>query len=271
MLSALVAGCGSDAGPELDSPRSDPGDWDRDYPRNRTEALLTRTPFPRLVVEIDYVEGYAPSASAVNTLMQTLENVSDKDEIVLLDFQQMPASDPFFAGEPVWTSDSVFPLREKYASAAPASRTQFGIGVNATLHILYVNGRTASDSGAESYGLQADNALVVVASRIRDGSPTENGDIPPVPNLAADRVERAVLVHMLGHALGLVNNGAPMTKARASEDGHHSTNPRSVMSLGIRDTYAALDPFTGEDSTPYQFDEDDLADLAAVHARARGD
>lgn len=235
-----------------------------DHARLRAEAMLTRVPYPNLVVEVDFVKGREPTALAINALIETLEAVTEKDRIFLLDFQELPESDPRFSQDANWTDSTAYQVHEQYFDSGEAATTRYGSGPNATLHVLYLNGRGASSSGAESYGFQQYNAIYIFADRIRDGTPTENRDVPRVPNLAAERLERCILIHEAGHALGLVNHGAPMTHDRLSEDGRHSTNKESVMYLGIHGTYAFLDPVTGEESTPYRFDQHDLADLAAV-------
>jgi hypothetical protein len=77
-------------------------------------------------------------------------------------------------------------------------------------------------------------------------------------------VERAILLHELGHTLGLVNRGVPMLVDREAEaHSGHSTNPNSVMypSLQIAASGLVLQ------SIPHGFDRDDLADLAAHRER----
>jgi hypothetical protein len=48
--------------------------------------------------------------------------------------------------------------------------------------------------------------------------------------ILADYLEQATLVHEFGHAMGLVNNGVPLTSNHQdSANGHHCKNPNCVM------------------------------------------
>ena len=49
-------------------------------------------------------------------------------------------------------------------------------------------------------------------------------------NLAPKYLEQATVIHELGHALGLVNNGVKMqTPHQDTEHGHHCSNPNCIM------------------------------------------
>ena len=255
LLLALLAGC---VGPrQEDAP---------DYRRLQSEALLTRVPFPALVVEVDYAKGREPSPLALDALMATLAEVADKEEIVLLPPRQLP-DEPRFRGEAVWTTDEAYAVHAAFFDSGPVSTVRFGQGRNATLHVLYLNGHDGGNGGDGAYGFQHYNVAYLFPDRIRDGTPVASDAAPRFPNLAADRIERAVLVHEVGHALGLVDRGAPMLHERLTEDGAHSRYKGSVMYPSLHGTFAVLDPLLGEDSTPYRFDRYDLADLAAVRQR----
>lgn len=241
------------------------------YSRLRSEALLTSVPYPNLVIEIDHAKGRAPNPLAINALMEMLENVTDKANLFLLDFEELPESDPRFNGDRAWTTNETYQAHADTFDSGTASTVRFGEGSNATLHILYLNGYAEDERRIDSpYGYQQYNVAYIFLDRIKDGTPSTNDQVPRLPNLAAERIERSVLIHEVGHALGLVNHGAPMIHERLSEDGTHSRYRESVMYSGLHGTYAFLDPVLGEDSTPYHFDQYDLQDLAAVREGVKG-
>jgi hypothetical protein len=49
------------------------------------------------------------------------------------------------------------------------------------------------------------------------------------PEGGLELLEQVVLLHAMGHALGLVDDGVPMVRPHLDEDGHHCTNPRCLM------------------------------------------
>jgi hypothetical protein len=86
----------------------------------------------------------------------------------------------------------------------------------------------------------------------------------PLVTAPASSIEKAVLVHELGHILGLVNNHLPM--ATPHEDtGHetHSTNQNSVMFWAVEQS-DIVEFLQGRTEPPNQFDSDDIADMRAA-------
>ncbi len=49
------------------------------------------------------------------------------------------------------------------------------------------------------------------------------------PEGGLELLEQVVLLHAMGHALGLVDDGVPMVRPHLDEEGHHCSNPRCLM------------------------------------------
>jgi len=74
-------------------------------------------------------------------------------------------------------------------------------------------------------------------------------------------IERAVLVHELGHNLGLVNNGVPMqTPHQDTANGAHDANTGCVMHFSVETSLVSQ--LLG--TVPDQFDAACIADLQAA-------
>ncbi len=121
-------------------------------------------------------------------------------------------------------------------------------GPKAALHMLYLNGRLDGDQLGVAYYA---TSVVIMQEFVRDLAN---------PTVSAATIEKAVVVHEVGHMLGLVNIG--YTSPRDHEDPEHkghSKNRGSVMYWAV-DTIDVLTILGG--GPPDRFDTDDLADLA---------
>lgn len=94
----------------------------------------------------------------------------------------------------------------------------------------------------------------------------ESAALPLLPNVARI-VEQVVLVHEVGHAVGLVNNGIPLaTPHHDAPNGAHCTNDRCVMYFSVESVEAARD-FVQRRVTQSDlvlFDDACLGDVAAA-------
>lgn len=258
-LLILISGClsaGSDQVPERELP---------DYPRLRSEAYGTRFPYPNLVIEVDYARGFEPSEFALDALLATLEEVTDKDRITILPPTPLP-DEQRFRSDVNWVEGAIG-LHEEFFDSHDPSSIRYGEGDTAYLHLMYLNGRYEGNKSA-AMGLATSRTIFIFPSYFREKAGllirTAN---QIVPDDTSQRIERSVLIHEMGHMMGLVNGGAPMV--RDHDDGtRHSSNPKSVMHRGIE---ASLGPRTEllDNEYPYKFDHDDLADLRALQERAR--
>lgn len=118
-------------------------------------------------------------------------------------------------------------------------------------------------------GRQVFTAIFVKSLRDAAYFPLEEPLPLPSPAPSSDllvQVERAVLVHEFGHALGLVGCGIPEVRShQAQEYECHSANKESVMWFIMHNSddirkYILEDGF----SPVWRFDADDLADIRAA-------
>lgn len=232
------------------------------------EAVILGAPFPRLLLEVDYVEGRSPTPEALRALQETILAVTEKTEVEILAPTPLPPDERFVAGYD-W---SPIELRELHlASFDHVAPSGYGGAGAARLHILYLSGTQQSAPSTmglvpqHAIGLSFDDAIVVFPD-----------DLPADPQPGEwvpwrFHMERHVLIHEFGHAIGLVDNGLPMVRPHAAEDGQHSANPESVMAQGSWGGPAfALEDAQPNAWIPYRFDADDLADIMAFREAARG-
>ncbi len=202
--------------------------------------LYLSSQIPKLVVEIDALRGYEPSESAVSLLRTRLASVVDKPGGIEI----LPV-ETFGGGRDRWTEAELLLVQRQ-------NRDRWSDRNEIVLYILYVDGAFADDETSLGVSFNASMYAMFV-EQIRGSAAT-----PLVP---ARVIERAVLVHEMGHILALVNLGyeSPRDREDPTHDGH-SNNPDSVMYWAV-DNVGVANLVGGRTSPPTQFDADDLADL----------
>ncbi len=231
---------------------------------------LWRPAVRRVVIEVDYGPNAAPYVGSVPGMgdawsilranAQRLFRGSGKTVTVPVTLGQMQRID--VSGRD-FTSEDLVALSRR-------TRNQLPTGDTATFHVLVLDGWFRDASGqrrTDLLGGHLEGTGVIVVFKPVVAS-TASREAP----YAAAVVEQLTLVHELGHAVGLVDDG--VAPARAHGDNahpHHCTNAACVMNAWNEGTSAATSFVarvmrTGD---PVLFDDDCLADAAAALAAAR--
>ena len=160
---------------------------------------------------------------------------------------------------------AIGPLPETVDDAALAS---FGTGGGPQELHVYVVDALRLEGDEPTAGLSFPGSAVVFLFPATLDLRVEEADLPAARSAQARAtLEGVVLVHELGHSLGLVGCGIPMSRPHAdAASGCHSSNATSVMQPRV--ARVAQWPAWGpaEPLGPFGWDADDLADLAAFRA-----
>lgn len=226
------------------------------------QALLWSSVSSSIVVEVDAVPGHGPDGAALDLLRTTLAEATGKAVAI--------------AGpSPLRTQGGGYRERDLerihreaafFGDTGATGQPGYLDGGRAVLHVLYLDGRMASDDeGRHTLGRSLlDHGLVVV---FRDTYAQAHRIVNGTWRDAGPEMDAHVLLHEVGHALGLVGNGIPQVRDHDDPGSPgHSRYPESVMYHHPPMTPAQL--VTGPVSTT--FDVDDLADLASFRARDPG-
>lgn len=207
--------------------------------------------YTRWVIELDVTDGESVPSSAINLLQSRLNEVASKPGGIVI---QRDDTLPRRGG--TWTQDDVLKTHERTQDVHTGDGT-------VTLHLLILDG-TYEDSNVlgVTYLQKTKSGKVVSSGPIAIFSDSVAGACDLLCLTTTDAIWQAVLVHEFGHAMGLVNEGAPMQ--RNHEDaGHpgHSSNTNSVMYYAVEDVSVAN---VFRNGPPTTFDADDKADLCAL-------
>lgn len=182
-------------------------------------AFLASTTFTKLVVEIQAVKGYAPSAAACDKLKAFLEARLNKPEgVEIIVDDTLPAQGK--------THYSIADVR----AIEDANRKHFSKDNVLAAYFLFLDGGSTDDKDEFKILGHAyrNTSMVLYEKTIRDLS----GGIgePPTPT-----VEATVLNHEFGHILGLVDTGIPPVDAGHHDHPHgaHCTNPDCLMYYAV--------------------------------------
>lgn len=121
---------------------------------------------------------------------------------------EIPSSD-----KTQWSLDDVLELSRKHTVSSPQGTSTF--------FIYFLNGYAKESSGIIAFHISNTKVMAVFKDMIRASSETE---------YVAQYVEQATVIHELGHAFGLVNNGLPMVSDHQDTPNKaHCTNKNCVM------------------------------------------
>lgn len=190
----------------------------------------------KLVVEVAYESGQAPFADG-NTLSVGSETVALWDVLErnlsalyvgrsvipsitvpkqLAQMKELPVQ-----GKTSWTPDDILKLSQKYRTGRSSSTETY-------FWVVFLDGvfNDGTNDSPSTVGVSLGGTTVVAIFKkvVQQTGVSAAGFVPRY-------VEQATLVHEIGHALGLVDNGLPMKETHKDTEGHgaHCNNPDCVM------------------------------------------
>jgi hypothetical protein len=194
----------------------------------------------RLIVEVDYVQGYAPRPAALDHLRKVLGREAAKPDGV-----QVLRGDVIPTGDGSYTFEQIAALEERH-------RDRRSGGETVTMWVVYLDGRLEGEGGTLGVAYRASSAAIF----------SERINAATTAAVTGTAIERAVLVHEVGHLLGLVNLVYESRHDREDPSSKgHSTQDDSVMLAAVRDITVAAVLAGGPPDDFNAADRDDLRGL----------
>ena len=171
--------------------------------------LLSDQVYKSLVVEIDYMKGYKPRQRTLDNLRNFLETYLNKPKGITIVLHEIPST----------TSDSLSMI--DVAAVETRNRNRFVQQDKTSIYILFTDG---VHPGGQILGMAYQNTSAVVYGRaIRKYSSLAG-------RLTREELETAVLLHEIGHLIGLVNKGTESQSNHVDPSFHdHCTNKKCLM------------------------------------------
>jgi hypothetical protein len=254
-----LAGCGNGGGPAADGGGRDGGGGPPPA-SGRIELYNRSDEARRLVLETDSVPGEEPPAAVQRRVEGGFATLLDKPDGIAFVLDGALESR---GADHRWSDDQLRSLaRDSFDLEAAATEV--------TMHLLFVDGRYhASGSEGVVLGVALDDThLVIFSAEVESAC---GGAGPLLRDRLCESLLSTVLIHEIGHVIGLVNRGLPMVADH--EDGAH---PRHDVSQDCVMYFAAesdrivdllIARITGGETAPLGFDAACQADIAALRDR----
>ncbi|WP_228527814.1 zinc metalloprotease [Pararhodonellum marinum] len=179
--------------------------------------MLSDQYFTRMTLEIQYMPGFEPHPEMIENLGQFLQFRLNKSSGINLVLREIESEEK--------TSYSIADIRR----IEDSNRTAYNMGNELGMYILILDGTYEEDTG-NSFVLGAayrNTSAVLFGKRIKDNSGTLGRPTPQV-------LETTVILHEMGHLMGLVNIGSAMVHDHEDPDNQsHCDNENCLMNWRV--------------------------------------
>ncbi|WP_100614942.1 membrane metalloprotease [Confluentibacter citreus] len=207
--------------------------------------ILSATKFKSIVIELAYVEGFEPTANAVDNFKNFINSTSNKPEGISVIKKSIPS-----LGNAKYSIEEIADIEE-------TNRTKYNNGEQIALWVFFTDGKSDKDSDETVVlGIAYRNtSFVVFEETIRSFS-----DSPFEPNRSL--LEATVINHEFGHLLGLTNFGTDLQSPHEDPEHTRHCNVTSCLMYWEAVSPSGLNGIMNGNSPP-QLDAQCIADLQA--------
>jgi hypothetical protein len=207
--------------------------------------LLSDATFKSMVVELVFVEGFAPTAQAVNNFTSFLNARANKSGGITV-LQRSIAS----PGKDTFTNQEI-------AAIEDANRTKYNTASQIAVWALFIDGASASNTANSSVlGTAYRNTSFVIYEKTIQGL----SDSPFEPDRSL--IETTVVTHEFGHILGLTNLGTPLQSNHEDPEHQKHCVVESCLMYWSAESGSGISNMVSGGSAP-KLDAQCLADLKA--------
>jgi hypothetical protein len=171
--------------------------------------ILASTKYTSVKIEVQYMSGFPPDPGALNHLQSVLGTIVNKPSGVSIVTKEIAA-----AGNIVLNVNDLIQIEKN-------NRTAFTSGSQLAIYFLYTNGTYTDDN---VLGVAYRNtSFALFGKKIQDNS-------GGIGQASRTKLVATVAEHEMGHLLGLVDLGSPMTTGhKDAAHGNHCSNTSCLM------------------------------------------
>jgi predicted Zn-dependent protease len=205
-----------------------------------SRELLDDRDYKSLIVEIQYMPGFKPDPKTLDYLRKFLQTYLNKPKGIKIVLMEIDGVE----------NDTL--SKDEVLAVEKANRTRFVADDTTAIYLLFTNG---IHPGRKILGMAYRNTSAVIYGKAIDKHFTKSG------KLTRAELETAVLLHEVGHLMGLVNKGS-MPESQHSDPVHqdHCNNKKCLMYFSVETMNLSTILLKG--NIPV-FDENCIADLIA--------
>lgn len=174
--------------------------------------LLSEDKFDSMIIEVVYVEGFEPSATAINNFVSFLKNRVYKSGGIQIEKRAIPSS-----GKTSYTNAQI-------AAIEDANRIYYNDGNQIAVWAFFADAKSSTDTNTSVVLGTAyrNTSFVIYENTVRKLS-----NSPFKPSTVV--LETTVMCHEFGHILGLTNAGTALQSPHEDEDHKRHCNVTSCL------------------------------------------
>jgi hypothetical protein len=240
---AIISGCSDTA--TIPSPETGQQSYSHtEQPGTAANDFLADSNFTQLILEVDYMPGYAPNSDALDSLRNFFEQRLRKNSITIKQPTQIESR-----GKERYSANEIREIEEE-------ERSTFSSGDTLAAYMIIVDGKYEQ---RDLLGIAYYNTSNAFFGPSYDEASSGIG--PP----SRYQIEAISFRHEFGHLFGLVNipnSGTEMqTPHQDTEHGNHCDNDQCLMYYATQRTQLVQNSISGDEITP--LDANCIADLRA--------
>ena len=207
--------------------------------------LLSDKKFASMIVEVAYVTGFEPSATAINNFVSFLEARTYKPNGITILKKAIPST-----GKTIYTIEDIVAIEN-------ANRTKYNTSNQIAVWVFFADGKSSLDTNTTVIlGTAYWNTSLVIYEKTVQGL----SDAPLEPNRSL--LETTIITHEFGHILGLTNLGAAMQTNHEDTSHAKHCNVASCLMFWSSETGHGISNMVSGGTAP-QLDAQCIADLRA--------
>jgi len=174
--------------------------------------LLSEDKYDSMIIEIVYVEGFEPSATAISNFVSFLSSRINKSGGITVEKRSIPAP-----GNTTYTNAQIIALED-------VNRIHYNDGNQIAVWAFFADAKSSTDTDTSVVLGTAyrNTSFVIYENTVKKLS---GGPFKPTTAV----LESTVMEHEFGHILGLTNSGTPMLASHEDPDHKRHCNVSSCL------------------------------------------